>query len=268
MKSNLLSIEGKKLRQIEIPGFFNEKVRVDLIQKILEVKKVKQPYGPNPLAGNNYSASGVLKHHRHVWKSQYGRGMSRIPRKTMTRQGSQFNWVGATVPNTRGGRRAHPPKVISMMGRGKINKKELVKAIVSAIAATASLKWVQKRYNSLVGKDKETLPEFPIIVESKLTKLKTKELLGSLKKILGEELFSISLKKKSVRSGKGKLRGRKYKNSLGLLIVIGNEEKLKSGRIDIVKVKSLSLEDLSKGAPGRITIYTENAIKELGEKYK
>ena len=268
MKANLLNIEGKKLKQIEVPKFFNEKVRVDLIQKILEVKKVKQPYAPSPLAGNNYSASGVLKHHRHVWKSQYGRGMSRVPRKTMTRKGSQFTWVGATVSNTRGGRRAHPPKAISMMGQGKVNKKELVKAIISAIAATASVKWVQKRYNSLLGKDNKTMPEFPIIVESKLTNLKSKELLVSLKKILGDELFSISLKKKSVRSGKGKLRGRKYKNNLGLLIVTGNEEKLKSSGIDIVKVKSLSLEDLSKGVPGRLTVYTENAIKELGEKYK
>jgi len=268
MKANLLSIEGKKLKEIEIPNFFGKRVREDLIQRILEVKKIKQPYAPSSLGGNNYSASGVLKHHRHVWKSQYGRGMSRVPRKTMTRKGSQFTWVGATVPNTRGGRRAHPPKSISMMERGKVNKKELVQAILSAIAATASAKWVLNRYETLFNKDQKKMPEFPIIVESKLTTLKTKEILVSLKKVLGEEMFDVSIQKRKIRSGKGTFRGRKYKKNLGLLIVVGNDEKLKSNGIDVSKVKTLGIEDLAKGVPGRLTIYTEKAIKDLGEKYK
>jgi len=79
MKANLLSIEGNKLKQIEVPSFFGGKIRKDLIQKIVETKKITQPYSPSPVAGNQYSASGVLKHHRKVWKSQYGRGMSRVP---------------------------------------------------------------------------------------------------------------------------------------------------------------------------------------------
>jgi len=268
MRANLLSVDGKKLKEIEIPKFFGNKVRADLIQRILEVKKVKQPYAPSSLGGNNYSASGVLNHRRHVWKSQYGRGISRVPRKIMTRKGSQFSWVGATVPNTRGGRRAHPPKAISMMEKGKVNKKELVQAILSAIAATASAKWVLKRYETLFNRDKKKMPEFPIIVESKLTNLKTKEILVILKKVLGEEMFEVSIQKKKVRSGKGTLRGRRYKKNLGLLIVIGNDEKLKSNGIDVSKVKTLGIEDLAKGVPGRLTVYTEKAIKDLGEKYK
>lgn len=268
MKANLLSIDGKKLKQIEIPSFFSEKVRNDLIQKIFEAKKVKQPYAPSPLAGNNYSASGILKHHRKVWKSQYGKGMSRVPRKIMTRKGSQFNWVGATVPNTRGGRRAHPPKAISMMDVKKINKKELTLAILSSISATASLKWIQKRYSSLEGKNQKDFPEFPLIVESKISKLKTKELIKGLKNILGENLFGLAIQKKEIRKGRGKLRGRKYKQNAGLLIVLGNEEKVKSSGIDFVKAKNLGVNDLANNAPGRLTIYTENAIKDLGEKYK
>ena len=50
--------------------------------------------------------------------------------------------------------------------------------------------------------------KLPIIVESKITGLKTKEVLSSLKKILGN-LYSVALQKKKVRSGKGKSRGRK-----------------------------------------------------------
>lgn len=190
MKANLLDINGKKLKAFDLPACFNEAIRQDLIQKIIEAKKVQQPYAPNPAAGNQYSASGKLKHHRKVWKSQYGRGISRIPRKIMTRKGSQFNWVGATVPNTRGGRRAHPPKVISMLGLARVNKKELVLALKSALSATTSGDLIVKRYGRLEDKKVDNLP---LIVESKIIALKTKELLKSLKKILGDQLFELAI---------------------------------------------------------------------------
>ncbi|MCR4327213.1 MAG: 50S ribosomal protein L4 [Nanoarchaeota archaeon] len=263
MKGNILDIEGKKIKQIELPKFFGEEVKLDLIRKILEIKKTKQPYGPSPVAGNQHSASGKLKHHRHVWKSQYGRGMSRVPRKQMSRRGSNFNWVGATVPNTRGGRRAHPPKVFSMFDEGKINKKELRIGIISALSATASGKWIEKRYFSI----KEEPKNFPIITESKISTLKTKELLSSIKKILGENLFEIAIKKKEVRSGKSKMRGRRFKSNLGLLIVVGEGEKLKTTAFDVVSAKRLGIKDLADGNPGRLTIYTEKAIENLTKKY-
>lgn len=222
MKTKIYTVEGKSGKDISLPSFFSEKVREDLIQKIVEAKKVWQPYAPSPVAGNQYSASGKLKHHRKVWKSQYGRGMSRVPRKTMSVRGSQFNWVGATVPNTRGGRRAHPPKVMSMIGLSKINKKELLKAFISALSATANEKWIKKKYETLSG---EKLEKTPYIIESKLTELKTKDLLNSLKKILGEKVYEVSIKKKSIRAGIGKLRGRKHKSNAGMIMVIGKDRK-------------------------------------------
>lgn len=265
MKAQILDIQGKKKEEISLPGFFSETIRIDLIQRVIEAKKVKQPYAPSPVAGNQYSASGKLKHHRKVWKSQYGRGMSRVPRKMMTRRGSQFTWVGATVPNTRGGRRAHPPKILSMMGLARINKKEMILALKSALAATVSGEWITKRYASL---KKEKIGNLPLIVESKITTLKTKDLLLTLKKILGEKLFPLAIQKKTIRSGIGKLRGRKYKNNLGALVVIGNDEKLKTTAFDVIKVKKLGINDLANGGVGRITVYTEKAINDLGEKFK
>ena len=263
MKANILTIEGKKKSQIDLPKCFSEKVRPDLIQKIIENKKTKQPYAPSPVAGKQHSASGKLVHKRHVWKSQYGRGMSRIPRKALSRRGSQFNWVGAIAPNTRGGRRAHPPKAVSMINDNKINKKELKFAMRSAISATIMPKIVSQRYLTL----KDTKIEVPFIVESKIASLKTKQFISSLKKILGK-LFETSTKKKTIRSGKGKMRGRKYKKTAGILIVIGSKEKIKSKAYDIVNVDKLGVIDLAKGGIGRLTIYTEEAIKELGEKLK
>ena len=190
--------------------------------------------------------------------------MSRIPRKIFSRKGSQFNWEGAEVSNTRGGRRAHPPKAISMINVLKINKKELELALISAISATADKKLITKKYDRIDGKELENVP---LVSESKLTTLKAKQLIESLKKILGEKLFEVAIKKKKIRSGRGKLRGRKYKSNAGLLIVIGKNEKLKTNAFDVASTKTLSVIDLAKGGAGRLTIYTEEAIKDLNERF-
>ena len=264
MKTKLLDINGKEKGNIDLPKSFSKKIREDIVVKVLESKKTEQPYAPSPVAGKQHSASGILVHRRHVWKSQYGRGMSRIPRKVMSRRGSQFNWMGAEIPSAVGGKRAHPPRVISKINTKKVNKKELKIAFESALSASADGKKISKRYKRL--RDKKI--EAPFVVESKLSDLKTKKLISSIKKILGKDLFEVAIPKKSIRKGKGKLRGRKYKKSAGLLIVVGNKEKIKAKTFDIVSVKNLSIIDLSRGGLGRLTLYTEQAIKELGEKKK
>jgi len=264
-KIKIYDIKGKQTKEISSPEFFSAEVRGDIIFKVLEAKKTWQAYGPNLMAGNNYSASGIMKHHRKVWKSQYGRGISRVPRKIMTRKGSQFNWVGATVPNCRGGRRAHPPKAVSMVNTKSINKKEMKLALISALSATANGSFISRRYETLNGVKIENVP---YVVESKITTLKTKDLLETVKNILGETLFPLAIKKRSQRAGKGKSRGRKYKSTAGLLIVVGEKEKIKTSAFDVIEAKSLSVLDLAIGGPGRITLYTEKAIAELEEKIK
>ncbi len=265
MKAKILDIQGKEKETIELPKCFSQKIREDIIAKVLEVKKTQQPYSPSPVAGKQHSASGKWVHRRHVWKSQYGKGWSRIPRKIMSRRGSQFTQQGAEISSVRGGRRAHPPKILSMINTKKINKKELKMALISAISATANSKEITKKYGRLNDKKIEKLP---LIVESKIVSLKTKDLISSLKKILGKTLFELALQKKSVRSGKGKLRGRKYKKNAGLLLVTGEKEKLKTNSFEIKNAKNLGVTDLAKGRPGRLTLYTEQSIKELGEKLK
>jgi large subunit ribosomal protein L4e len=265
MKADILSIEGKKMKTIELPECFNQKVREDLIAKVLETKKVKQPFSSSPVGGKQHSASGILIHQRKVWKSQYGRGMSRIPRKIMSRRGSQFNWEGAEAPNTKGGRRSHPPKIFSALNVKKINKKEMKLALFSALSASANPKMVCSKYEKLKNCKIENLP---LVTESKITTLKTKQLIESIKKILGKDLFSVGMKKTSQRSGIGKLRGRKYKKTAGLLLVIGEKEKLKTKRFDIQSTKEIGVENLAKGGCGRLVLYTEQAIKEIGEKLK
>ncbi|MBI5803208.1 50S ribosomal protein L4 [Candidatus Pacearchaeota archaeon] len=264
MKSDVFSVEGKKLKEIELPNFFSEKIREDLIAKVLESKKIIQPYAPMQYAGMLYSASGKIRHKRHAWKISYGRGMSRVPRKIMSRRGSQFQWVGATTPHTRGGRRAHPPKLLHILKRKKMNKKEINLALVSALSATANEKEVRKKYSRL--RDIE-IKNLPFIVESRILSLKTKELIEVLKKILGEKVFDVGIRNKDVRTGKGKIRGRKYKENAGLLIVTGKNEKMKTKMFDVANTNNLGVLDLAEGGQGRITIYTEQAINELKERF-
>src|SRR4030043_2408195 len=265
MKAKILEINGKEKGTIELPSCFSSNIREDIVSKIVEAKKREQPYSPSLVAGKQHAAKGKIVHRRHVWRSGYGRGISRVPRKIMSRRGSQFNWVAAEIPGAAGGRRAHPPKVISMINTKRINKKEMALALKGALSATANEKIVGNRYERL--KDKK-ISGLPIIVESKIISLKTKELISSLKNILGEVLFEVSLKKRKIRSGKGKLRGRKYKKSLGLLLVTGNKENLKTNVIDVRNAKELNVTDLADGGVGRLTIYTEEAIKNLGERIK
>ncbi len=267
MKTKIYDLTGKEKGSIDLPKEFSAKIREDIVAKILEAKKKKQPYAPSPVAGNQYSASGILKHHRHVWKSQYGRGMSRVPRKIMSRRGSQFNWVGATSPNTAGGRRAHPPKVIHILKLLGINKKELQIAFASALSATVNEKYILNKYSSIDNLNKKA-PFVVSIENAELNKIKVKELLNGLKKILGKELYEIAIRKKSVRAGKGKMRGRKYKSNAGMLLVIGNGEnkKIKTKMFDVVRAGELGVTDLAKGGLGRLTVYTEKAINDLNKR--
>jgi large subunit ribosomal protein L4e len=267
MKAKLLDTSGKEKASIDLPKSFSGKIREDVVAKVLEVKKSEQPYSHSPMAGRQHSASGIIVHRRHVWKSGYGRGMSRIPRKVMSKRGSQFHWVGAEIAGAVGGRRAHGPKVMARINTKKINKKEMKIAMESALSATANEKIISKRYKRL--KDKKIEKDVPLVVDSKISTLKAKDLIASIKKILGKDLFEVGVQKKQIRSGKGKARGRKYKTSAGLLIVIGDKEKLKTNAFEVVSVGNLGVTDLARGGLGRLTLYTEQAIKELaGEKKK
>ncbi|MFA5173769.1 MAG: 50S ribosomal protein L4 [Candidatus Pacearchaeota archaeon] len=256
MKAQILDINGKKTKEITT-NLFEEPIREDIIYKIVEAEKIREPYSNYYLAGMQRSASGNVKHLRHSWKTDRGKGVSRIPKKTMWRRGTQFSWIGAIIPSTRGGRRAHPPKGMDKIK--KINKKELKKALLSALSYINSTEELKKKYDSL--KDKKIDNKLPIIVENKILTLRSKEFSGSLKQILGE-LDSVAIQKKTINKGRGKLRGRKNKKTAGLLFVIGKEQEKKSNGIEFLKVNELAISDLaSNGA--RLTIFSEQAIKEL-----
>ena len=263
MKLQILSISKEEIGKQEMPVQFNEEIRPDLIKRaVISIQgNTRQAYGADPMAGKR--ASAKLSRRRHAYKTAYGHGISRVPRKIMSRRGERMNWVGAFAPGTVGGRKAHPPKAGKDWTK-KINKKERRKAIRSAIAATLSKELVSKNH---------IIPDnYPFIIENKIESLKkTKQVKDVLKKIgLEKELSRIN--ERTIRSGKGKKRGRKYKSKAGPLIIVSKEcALLKAAKniagINVRQVKSLNAKSLAPSAnPGRLAIWTQDAIKELENK--
>ncbi|MBI2651259.1 50S ribosomal protein L4 [Candidatus Woesearchaeota archaeon] len=261
MKLNVLDISRKKVGEINLPKQFHEGIRTDLISRaVLAVQSNKrQPYGAMPRAGLRHSTT--LSKRRRRYRGSYGFGISRTPRKILSRRGTRMYWVGAFSPNTVGGRRAHPPKANRIFSK-KINKKERKMAIRAGISATIISKLVKERGH--------VLPEgYPFIIDRKFEDIiKTKEVITALKAFgLEEELNRAAHKK--VRAGKGKRRGRKYKMKKGPLIVVSKDGPLMKSAsnipgIDIVNVRNLNAELLAPGEfPGRLTLWTESAIEAL-----
>ena len=57
------------------------------------------------------------------------------------------------------------------------------------------------------------------------------------------------------------MRGRTYKNNAGLLLVKSEKEKISLKGVDVVNAKDVTIADLYP--LGRLTIYTEQSLKEL-----
>lgn len=260
VKTKLYSKNGKAKGDVVLPKCFNSRIRADILLKVFEAQKgsFAQAYGAKEGAGAQYSASGISKKKRHDWKGTYGKGISRIPRKIMSRSGASFNWIGATVASTRGGRRPHAPRAEKNLFK-KINKKELMIALKSALVGTMDKKSLDKKFgrSMVVGG----------VFDSKILDVKTRDFVLAMKKVFGDSFDSV-LKSKSIRAGIGKMRGRKYKSNAGLLFVVGNEESMKRSGVEVVRVEELCVKDLApNGVVGRLVCYTENAVEEIGRRF-
>jgi large subunit ribosomal protein L4e len=264
MKIQILDAKGNKTGEINTE-IFGGVIREDIIQKIVEIEKLeeKQFYAPYMWSGMETSASGNVKHNRHVWKTDRGRGMSRFPKKRMSDKGDRFVWMGAVVPGTRGGRRAHPPKTIR--GEWKINKKEKILGFKSGLAMMCSLDKIKEKYSRLNDANIDVKLKLTFIIEDKMLGLKTKEFFVALNNILGDKLFGVAVQERALRCGIGKLRGRKYKKNAGMLLVIGNKQEKKILGLDVVKARDLKLKDFA-GNGARICVFTEEAVKNLEDK--
>lgn len=264
MKVSIIDAAKGETGKVELPSQFNEEFHPNLIARaaLAVESSTRQPHGADPRAGKGYSAK--LSRRRKAFKGAYGHGISRVPRKIMSRSGTRFNWTAALAPGTVGGRQAHPPKAEKIWTK-KINKRENRKAIRSALGATM--------VPSIVSKRGHKVPKnFPFIAASGIENLaKTKDVISSLQK-MGFEAELERISGRTIRAGRGKARGRRYVIKKGPLIVVSKENSgiMKAARniagVDVAVVNRLNAQLLAPGtAPGRLTLFTEAAIERIGK---
>jgi len=250
MKANIIDLSGNQVGQIDLPAIFEEEYRPDLIKRaVLSAQANRlQPYGPHFYAGMNTSARS--------WGP--GHGVSRVPRIINARR-------AAGVPMAKGGRRSHAPQPNADKTE-KINIKERKKAIRSAIAATTIPELVSARGHVFQR-------ELPVVVQNDFESLsKTSD----VKKFLVAAGLWDDVERakngKTIRAGKGKVRGRKYKNRKSLLIVVSKDQGAgKAARnlpgVDFIDADGLNAELLAPGThAGRLTLWTEASIQRLMER--
>ena len=258
-KIKVYSLEGKVTGEMELPEIFGEDFRPDLIKRaVLSAQSARiQPWGTDPMAGKRTTAKSFGA----------GRGAAMVPRVKGSRHPAGSK--GAFVPQTTGGRKAHPPRTARIIHE-KINKKERKLAIRSAIAATTNQELVEAR-----GHQIDNVPQIPFVVDDELCGVKKTSETREIFKNLGIMDDVVRAKNgRKIRAGRGKTRGRKYKTPKGPLLVVGEDKGISLGArnhpgVDVVVVDNLNAELLAPGThPGRLTVYTKSAIEKLGDLFQ
>lgn len=263
MKSKVYDMSGNVVEEISLPEIFKADYRPDVIKRaVLAIQsKKRQPYGADKLAGKRTSAH---YHGRRKYRfAMMNKEMSRIPR--IHGKIGYMAWRARFAPHAVKGRRAHPPKPEKIWEQ-KINRKEIRFATISAIAATANKELVKERGHRIQT-------ETPIIIINDFENTaKTNYIRKIIEKLMPDEFERAQIKK--IRSGRGKMRGRKYKKKKsGLIIVSGNCKALKAGKnlpgFDVVTAKDVNVELLAPGGyAGRLTIISKAGIEQLQKRFQ
>jgi large subunit ribosomal protein L4e len=247
----ILELDGSNQNTIDLPTVFKTPYRPEVIQKVYNNLNSYsfQKQGRYPAAGQMVSAES----------RNTGLGIARLARA----KGEGFPRAGqaAGVAGVRHGRLAHPPVSWKNIYK-KVNKKEKLLALCSAIAATANADLIRKRGHLL-----NNSIQLPIVVSNEIESVtKSKD----LEKIIMKLGFEDDLKRTYARRIKSVHKNSTNRRSaLSVLIIVSNDANI--GRLNnslpgiaVKTVKSVSVLDLAPGSkPARLTIFSENAIKEL-----
>ena len=189
-----------------------------------------------------------------------GRDLARVPRVKGDR--SPRASQGAFAPMTVKGRLTHAPSAQRRLAK-RINAKERLLALWSAIAATASTDLVASR-----GHEVKKVVNIPLVVSDEFQKLETTaEAKNALEGLGLWDDVTRARRGVKIRAGKGRARGRRLKHPRGPLLVVLRDEGIgKAARnltgVDIVEASSLNVEDLAPGThPGRLTAWTKSALE-------
>jgi len=244
-----LDIEGKPTGEIPLPTVFETRLRLDIIQKasIAQQSHRFQPQGRNLMAGKRTTAEGF----------GVGRGISRVPR---IGGHGPLSGTAAFAPGTVGGRMAFPPVTAKKIAK-QINRKERRLALRSAIAATASDEIVRQRGHKF---DQER--RLPLVVNDEVEKLSKSSQAKHFLSAVGvwDDVLRVR-RSKRIKSGR-------RVHAVGPLIVVGDDKTARKALrnfegVSVIRADELSVEMLAPGThPGRLTIWSESAVKKIAEK--
>jgi len=195
-----------------------------------------------------------------------GRAVARVPRAPGG--GTHRAGQGAFGNMCRGGGMFNPTKTWRRWHR-RVNVTQKRHAVATALAASSLPPLVMARGHR-IGE----VAELPLVVSDGLEGVqKTKQAIETLKKIGCAEELQRVLDSKKVRSGKGKMRNRRYTMRRGPLVVYSEDNGIVRAMRNIpgVETANVSRLNLLKLAPGgnfgRFIIWTQGAFKKLGEIY-
>lgn len=250
MQVPLRDLEGEDAGTVDLPTVFETPYRPDLIRSAVLAAQAnrRQDYGADEYAGLRTSGESFGS----------GRGMAHVPRA----EGS-----GVRVPQTVGGRPAHPPKAETDRTLD-INDKERQTAIRSALAATSDPELVAER-----GHQFDEDLEVPVVVSDDFEDLvKTQEVVSFLESVGIDADIERAEDGKQIRAGQGKLRGRKYRTPTSILFVTSSETgPSRAARnlagASVATAREVNAEDLAPGGEaGRLTVFTESALEEVADR--
>jgi len=248
-QANVYNLEGGIDHSVDVPRVFSSDFRPDIIRRAVNAFRAnrRQAYGPGPRSGMRHSVQ---------WSGK-GHGASRVPRIRGT-------MIGAQAPGTRGGRRAHPPRPETIWAK-KINFKERRKARDSALAAVCEPENVRRRGH--LFNPNMTLP---LVVVDEIEKTeKAEDALGVLTSLGIVDDVERAKEHTILRAGRGKMRGRKYREPKSFLLVVNDASRARKGfgnfpGVEIATPSELNAEILAPGGdPGRLTVFSVGALEKL-----
>lgn len=254
-ETNVLSLDGRVKGKIELPVLFDNEVRPDLIRRaVLAENSTKlQPQGHYPLAGMQTTAAYYGK--MNSYRSGRHMGIAINPRQKL---GDGVQGQVRRIPSSVKGKRAHP-HMIGKTLKEAINKKEYQKAMASAISATRLSK------GATTG---------PLVVTDEIESIsKTRDMLKVFKALKVYDSVMDSKAKPKIRKGlRRSTKIKHYKKSV-LLILSKEANAIKAVRnmagADVCTVSSMNANLLAPGGvPGRLTVWSEQAIKGVTEAIK
>lgn len=252
--SKVFDLTGKAVGKVKLPIVFSTPLRPDVVRRGVVALRSRrfQAQGRDPIAGKRTTAES----------QGVGHGTARVPR--MKESGRAAFGVGMVK-----GHQAHPPRAEKRVAK-RLPRREMGLALRSAVAATGSKDVVAGRGHMVEG-----VPDFPLVVADDFEGLRrTKDVEAALLALgVWADVFRVR-ESRNVRAGKGKGRGRRYKQAVGPLIVVAeNGGVVESARnlpgVDVVLLNGLNVELLAPGThPGRLTVWSSSAIEKLGERFK